>query len=222
MFCSGSPLEQENKINLARLVGQEVDNELLGDWDDNPEVEGDLPAVLYDWIAAGYRQDLYPEWEPAQLMAAYAFFMVWEAEDRIDEMPPEGAEGDDKYNCLGWTRADVIEHGASNLIAALECVHYGQLLIEANIVPDPEKLAYLVNNHKLSMAKKGAESKHAKYTGPDKALVRDCWLEWQRNPDLYRNKVSFDRDMLEKMQAIKDIRTITKWRLELQKEHTPC
>lgn len=72
------------------------------------------------------------------------------------------------------------------------------------------------------LASLGAARKHAKHTEPDKALVRECWLNWQADPGLYKNKVSFDRDMLEKMQRIEDIRTVTKWRLELQKEHTPC
>lgn len=85
-----------------------------------------------------------------------------------------------------------------------------------------ESSSELVREVKANAGKKGAAEKHSKHTEPDKALVHECWLEWQANPGLYKNKVSFDRDMLEKMQRIEDIRTVTRWRIELQKERTSC
>lgn len=145
----------ENAVNLARVVGQDIDNDLIGEWDDDT-VEGDLPAVLYDWIVAGYKQDLYPDWEPAQLMAAYAFYMAYEAEYTLDEIAPEGAEGDDRYNYFGWTRESTIEHCAANLLAAMEAIYYGNKLLNVAIKHDPERLQSLIDQHIANINSKRA------------------------------------------------------------------
>lgn len=65
-------------------------------------------------------------------------------------------------------------------------------------------------------ARDKAMSKHASHTAPDKAAVREWWLKWQEEPSLYQTKAAFDEAMSDK--TGRKIRTISKWRIELQNE----
>lgn len=83
-------------------------------------------------------------------------------------------------------------------------------------------LAYVsVANGKIigskTQARKGGKTKHAKHTEPHKAEVRRWWTRWQRESNLYKNKAAFDAALADK--TGKTVRTVTKWRIELQNEH---
>lgn len=69
-----------------------------------------------------------------------------------------------------------------------------------------------------AFAKKGAGGKHDKHTEPKKAEVRDWWLKWQSEPDMFKNKAAFDEAMFDKTGM--KIRTIQEWRKALQSAHT--
>lgn len=114
------------------VVGRDIDDELRGGWDDDL-VDNDLPEVFHDWLSTGYVMEEHPDWTPPQLMAAYAFYLVHDAARILKEIAPE----DEKWNDYGWRRDETIEHCAANVIAALECVHYGRLLLGLKLVPDP-------------------------------------------------------------------------------------
>ncbi|MBV2179906.1 MAG: hypothetical protein KUL86_01575 [Castellaniella sp.] len=68
--------------------------------------------------------------------------------------------------------------------------------------------------------KSGAQKKHAIHTEPDKTTVREWWDKWQADPSLYKNKAAFDAALSDK--TGKTLRTIGKWRLEIQKRYTSC
>lgn len=45
----------------------------------------------------------------------------------------------------------------------------------------------------------------------DKAFVKECWLEWQKEPKRYTSKAEFARDMLTKCENLKSNRVIEDW-----------
>lgn len=53
----------------------------------------------------------------------------------------------------------------------------------------------------------------------DKAFVKDCWLEWKTNPDRYKSKASFAKDMLDKCEYLTNTKVIEDWCREWDKEN---
>lgn len=53
----------------------------------------------------------------------------------------------------------------------------------------------------------------------EKALVRDCWNDWQKHPGRYKGKAAFAKDMLSKFESLENANVITRWCLMWQKEH---
>lgn len=45
----------------------------------------------------------------------------------------------------------------------------------------------------------------------EKLLVRDCWDEWQKQPERYKGKAAFARDMLDKFESLKSQPVIERW-----------
>jgi len=66
---------------------------------------------------------------------------------------------------------------------------------------------------RTALAKRGAAAKIASDPKQaDKALVRQCWDDWQKHPDRYKGKSAFARDMLDKFPNLKSQRVICdKW-----------
>lgn len=63
-----------------------------------------------------------------------------------------------------------------------------------------------------------AETRHKKSKEAEgKAFVRECWEQWQRQPDSYSSKAAFARDMLDKGCNFNS-RTIERWCLIWEKE----
>lgn len=61
-------------------------------------------------------------------------------------------------------------------------------------------------------ARAGARSMLAKDPKQqDKALVKQCWDEWQKSPDRYEGKAAFSRDMLDKFENLKSQQVIARW-----------
>jgi len=65
---------------------------------------------------------------------------------------------------------------------------------------------------KSGLGRSGALGKLA--TDPkqaDKALVRECWIDWQKQRDRYDGKASFARDMRDKFPNLKSQPVIEGW-----------
>lgn len=52
----------------------------------------------------------------------------------------------------------------------------------------------------------------------DKALVRECWDDWQKLPDRYGGKAEFARDMLDKFETLKSQPVIEGWCRDWERE----
>jgi hypothetical protein len=62
------------------------------------------------------------------------------------------------------------------------------------------------------LAVSGAVAKHANDAKQaDKVLVRECWDDWQKQPDRYDGKAAFARDMLDKFENLKSQPVIEGW-----------
>jgi len=45
----------------------------------------------------------------------------------------------------------------------------------------------------------------------EKSFVKDCWLEWKKDPSRYKSKAAFARDMLEKCEHLTSTDKICRW-----------
>lgn len=52
----------------------------------------------------------------------------------------------------------------------------------------------------------------------DKSFVKNLWLEWKVNPNRYKSKASFARDMLDKVEHLTNTKVIEDWCREWEKE----
>ena len=202
----------DKKIYTA---GRYIDATLAGDWDD-PSVEGYLPDVLYEWLQAGFVADDfdlegYESWAPAQLMGAWAFYLLEDARRVLVDISPSHAG----HNINGWTREDTTNHCATSLIFALEACHFGRLLLGVNITDNPIRLAEIHQQIREKIARAGGlgktkNDKDGKQAA--KTFVKECWQAWQKSPNKYKSKEAFARDMLEKNPGIlESTKVITDW-----------
>lgn len=83
-------------------------------------------------------------------------------------------------------------------------------LIDAQSIYD---LLELVLDHADSTrARLKAIKMHANHPKQaDKVLVRECWDEWQKQPDRYKGKAAFARDMREKFPNLESQPVIEGW-----------
>jgi len=71
---------------------------------------------------------------------------------------------------------------------------------------------------KRIMAKKGALAKIASDPKQkEKSFVRECWQDWQKNPDSYKSKAAFGKDMLQKCEHLDSQKKIEDWCREWEK-----
>src|SRR3546814_164337 len=141
-------LQDKHLYPLIPFVGSEIDDALsLASYEDDASAF-EQPRTLHAWLTAGYSLENYPDWTPAQLMVAYGAYLVSDAEQMLDDAMPEDRCG--QYNGFGFRRHESIKHCGAGVIAALECAHYGRLLINSEIVPDPEELAELMKQNARS------------------------------------------------------------------------
>lgn len=65
---------------------------------------------------------------------------------------------------------------------------------------------------RTSLAQMGAKAKLA--ADPKQAakvLVRECWDDWQKQPDRYKSKAAFAKDMLTKYESLENTNVIARW-----------
>jgi len=55
----------------------------------------------------------------------------------------------------------------------------------------------------------------------EKSFIKDCWLEWKKDPSRYKSKAEFARDMLEKCDHLTSTDKICRWCNLWDKELTP-
>ncbi len=80
---------------------------------------------------------------------------------------------------------------------------------------DPKSIAEL----RSQFARKGAVTKLANSPKQkEKQQVRECWDDWQKDPNRYKSKEEFADDMRLKYLNLKSQRVITRWCLEWERE----
>ena len=84
-----------------------------------------------------------------------------------------------------------------------------------------ECLSYVVNSADIRrQARSGGLAKLANDPKQKaKAMVRECWDEWQKQPDRYKGKASFAHDMLDKFEDLKSQPVIEGWCRTWDKEN---
>ena len=107
-------------------------------------------------------------------MAAYAAYLIDDAELTLDDIPEP--EKTTYINGLTWRRDQIIEHCASNIIAALEACHFGRQLLNKTIQPDPEKLEKAIAEYKSKNAKHAADVGHGQKGGSREKRERICQI----------------------------------------------
>ena len=122
-----------------------------------------------------------------------------------------------------WQLAEVIAHQISPrnwqvfswMYIALQGREYEELITgalsrqTAQIGGMLEKSRF---DERLNLAKTGALAKlAADPKQKDKAMVRECWDAWQKQPDRYRGKAAFARDMLDKFENLESQPVIERW-----------
>jgi len=119
------------------------------------------------------------------------------------------------------------------------CLASGYLLVGLSMIKEEREQAVSFLMHAASnlgfirgmafgvIHKDGQNARYAAYarhaTDPkqkDKALVRECWVEWQKEPSRYKTKAAFARDMLDKFESLKSQPVIEGWCREW--ETAPC
>ena len=69
-----------------------------------------------------------------------------------------------------------------------------------------------INEIRSAIGRKGAMGKlAADPKQKDKALVRECWDDWEKEPDRYKGKAAFARDMREKFPNLESQPVIEGW-----------
>ena len=51
----------------------------------------------------------------------------------------------------------------------------------------------------------------------EKALVKECWLDWQKDKSRYKTQILFANDMLDKFINLKSTKVIERWCSEWKK-----
>lgn len=160
---------------LASMVGHELQGHLDSAYFDGDDYAGCESMILHSWVQHGFTlADYFPDWTAPQLMAAYACYLVGDAEQNLDDLPEPG---ETTYaNGYGWRRDEIIEHCAGNIIEALEACRYGRELIGQTIIHDPEWLAEHVKRRISERASKGGKAKAAnRGTEAAKDAIRSAW-----------------------------------------------
>lgn len=110
------------------------------------------------------------------------------------------------------------------IIASPICADFLDLMLRLSpIDPDAETLFDLVEPMTAYFNKRQAQNGAAAKLAADpkqveKALVRECWGEWQKQANRYTGKAEFARDMLTKWGNLKSQPVIERWCREWEKE----
>ena len=105
------------------------------------------------------------------------------------------------------------------------CVEFLNLILKISPAdPEAENLFDLVNLLTPYFNRRQAQSGAAAKIAIDpkqieKAMVRECWDEWQKQPDRYQGKAEFARDMLTKFENLKSQPVIANWCRTWDKEN---
>ena len=79
----------------------------------------------------------------------------------------------------------------------------------------------VLGNAASDMARRGAKTKLKNDPKQaEKALVRECWDDWQKKPDSYKGKTAFAKDMLSKYETLENQNVIVRWCGVWEKENS--
>ena len=106
------------------------------------------------------------------------------------------------------------------------CANFLDLMLRISPAdPEAETIFDLVNPMAAYFNKRQAQSGAAAKLAIDprqieKAMVRECWDDWQRKLNRYTGKAEFARDMLKKVEHIKSQPVIERWCRKWEKQST--
>lgn len=109
-------------------------------------------------------------------------------------------------------------NGIGYAIEAIDAMQPLDSFVVLHLALTEQQIETRLKDMRRDRAINAVKTRHANENGKDKSLVRECWTEWQINPDRYPTKAAFDRDMLGKVESVTSIKTISAWRIDLQKE----
>lgn len=100
----------------------------------------------------------------------------------------------------------------SGALAYSDCFRDAERSIPAEVLAEYEALA------RSNLGKAGVKAKlDNDPKQKEKDFVYKCWQEWQTNPDSYRSKAAFARDMLDKVENLSSQKKIEDWCREWEK-----
>jgi hypothetical protein len=101
---------------------------------------------------------------------------------------------------------------AVEIMACADKVRFEAQIRKSMAAQWPGLLAAAVNERATERASKAANKRHAKDPKQaNKTLTRECWDDWQKQPDRYNGKADFARDMLDKFPNLKSQPVIEGW-----------
>lgn len=93
-------------------------------------------------------------------------------------------------------------------------VHLGALL--------PDAFDEVHRENRSKQASRAATARHADDPRQrEKQFVFDCWKDWRSNPERYRSKAKFARDMIEKCKHLESTKNIEDW-CRVWEKSEPC
>ena len=113
----------------------------------------------------------------------------------------------------------------AEITASPICADFLDLMLRINPAdPEAETIFDLVKPMTAYFNKRQAQSGAAAKLAIDprqieKAMVRECWDEWQKQLDRYQGKAEFARDMLTKFENLKSQQVIANWCRTWEKEN---
>lgn len=173
---------------------------IFRDWESNGKLKiKNLTEEQIDWSNTADNQivdmvwqlfpqlPLKPEPEISQLIAEfYLFHALTEIDNAIIAMQLNDSEG---------SICAAIE--ASSALSNAMAIESGNEKLQES----RREFAYLGAMAKIERDPKQAEKK----------LVKECWQEWQRDPNRYKGKAAFARDMLDKFEHLTSQKKIEDW-----------
>lgn len=85
-------------------------------------------------------------------------------------------------------------------------------IVITTIPTESAEILEILSQYRSQQSRVGAQKRHAKDPKQaDKALVRECWDDWQKQPDRYKGKAAFARDMRDKFPNLQSIPVIEGW-----------
>lgn len=163
--------------------------ELFGKTFSDPETNGDLAVEKIGALLDGsYAEDGSAPFALIQVMCVVVDYCV----------QAMNAEKSGEHQ-LAWTFACDAQYWA------------GILCAEHTREKEPSSLS--INAVNAAIVRWQTDPRHS-----EKKFIQECWREWKRNPNQYKSKAAFARDMLEKCEHLVSSKIIEDWCRDWEKQ----